>query len=1017
MNKRWAIAGILAAAAATSSIVATGWPSSSPAPAKGAAAGAALGVPSAEYWAHQLTDSESDSPLGPSLSTVYEGNTDQTFLTLTQQAAALPRTGGSWKNAGPFGGVADIPGTGSGNEGFGPVDGIGTAIAVDPSDRSGNTAYLGTIGGLYKTTNGGATMTNVVDGALSRVSIGAIAVDPTNPKIVYAGTGVSIFTLSDDAAGTGVYVSRNGGASWSRPAQNTHGYGVNSIAVSPNGTVYVGTTYGLWRSTNHGRSFSQVPLPDNQTHTGPAAHPLGSWVTAVAIDPANPNEVTAAVGYAFGQMKYPDGEIIAPGNGLYRSTDNGAHFSFLPSTSQLTWQGASSDPVGRTSLAYSTAPGGKGILWALVADAGKAAGAHSCVDTPAIPVCADGNSELNGLYRSSDDGATWHLASNSQMLGTALGASTSGVGAAIDYAAGVQAIYNNWVVADPQDPNRVYIGLEEALTGEYHDPTGILPVPSMTWTAVEKYANLCGFLTYYNTIPNSNGAACPSQIPVYGSGTTHPDQHSAAFAATPTGFRLYSGNDGGWWSQDAHSVTDSTGVAYQGYDNGDWKSLGLPATVLPWDVARLQDGSYLLALQDNGVAHVRPNGTAYQVCGGDGVYVFPGANAQSYYCGIDGQQILATTDDMAHTINVTPTNNQTGQTFLSPWTVDSTNSNHLLAAAGNVDETTDGPNTNTYDPTDETLLSSTWQTVYTPPAAPNGKWDSSAVYTQGPVSYVAFCSPCRPSLATGSAANPAVVTDGIATNVIPGCKAAELSSECWHMEAGRGLPHEQISGFAVDPTNPSTVYVSLRQLIVMGADPKATGNQKVMVSHDGGATFTDLTGNLPRADAHRIALRDGRLYVATDVGVFTAPAGSTRWATLGTGKTPATQLPQVTYRSMKLDPTGRYLVAGAYGRGGWVYDFGKASAPKKVTMASVAPVAAPSPVASATSPAAAAPASRLGSTGTGASARASTPGRYSLAGHPGRSATPLVLIAVIGAVAVVGFGTWGGRRLRRRAKA
>jgi len=37
----------------------------------------------------------------------------------------------------------------------------------------------------------------------------------------------------------------------------------------------------------------------------------------------------------------------------------------------------------------------------------------------------------------------------------------------------------------------------------------------------------------------------------------------------------------------------------------------------------------VLALQDNGVAHIRKNGTAYQVCGGDGVYVFPGANADS----------------------------------------------------------------------------------------------------------------------------------------------------------------------------------------------------------------------------------------------------------------------------------------------------------------------------------------------------------------------------------------------------
>src|SRR5206468_2665159 len=66
-------------------------------------------------------------------------------------------------------------------------------------------------------------------------------------------------------------------------------------------------------------------------------------------------------------------------------------------------------------------------------------------------------------------------------------------------------------------------------------------------------------------------------------------------------------------------------------------------------------------------------------------------------------------------------------------------------------------------------------------------------------------------------------------------------------------------------------------------------------------------------------LRDGQLYLATDVGLFTAKAGSTSWKQFGTG------LPQVAVRSMQLSRDGRYLLAGAYGRGGWVYDFGAAA--------------------------------------------------------------------------------------------
>jgi hypothetical protein len=270
----------------------------------GTRSGGTEGMPSAKFW--DQGDSQ-DSSLGPGLSTLYEGNTDQTFLDLTTQAAGRPATGHAWRNAGPYGGVVDIPGIGSGNELFGPVDGIGTAVAVDPSDPAGNTVYLGTIGGLYKTTDGGSTIHNIVDGQLARDSIGAIAVDPENPETVYAGTGVSVFTLSDDAAGTGVYVSHNFGKTWTRPSANTHGYGVNSIVVTPSGTVLVGTTYGLWRSTDNGTSFQQVPLPDNADHTGPASHPLGSWVTSIALNPTDGQEITVAVGYAFGKKVYPGG--------------------------------------------------------------------------------------------------------------------------------------------------------------------------------------------------------------------------------------------------------------------------------------------------------------------------------------------------------------------------------------------------------------------------------------------------------------------------------------------------------------------------------------------------------------------------------------------------------------------------------------------------------------------------------------------------------------------------------------
>jgi photosystem II stability/assembly factor-like uncharacterized protein len=871
----------------------------------------ANGIPSTEFWQTRLRQEfGEDHPLSaPVGNVVYQGNTDQKFLRLTRQASHLHRTGHRWHNVGPYKGIKDIPGTGSGAELLGSVGGIGTAMAVDPHDKSGKTVYLGTIGGLYKTTNGGKTVHNITEHKVPREAIGAIAIDPRHHKTIYIGTGVSIFTLSDDAAGTGVYVSHNGGKSWHRPKHNTHGYGVNSIAVNPhNGTVLAGTTYGLWRSTNRGKAFRQVRLPDQ------AKFPLGNWLASIAYNPHHAREVTVDVGYAFGKKKYGK-HVLAPGNGLYRSKNNGRTFHRMPSNSQLTQPAVSGDPLGRTSLSYSTAHGGKNILWALVQDAGRAAGEHVVVDNPVLPANVDGNTELNGLYRSSDDGKTWKVQATAQSLVGALNSTTSGAAYPLSYAAGVQADYNQWVLADPKDPNRVYFGLEEAFSGEYHGTASSSQQLSSTFVAIEKYANACGFLSYFNTIPNNNGVACPSPVPGYGGGTTHPDQHSAAITLTRHGVRLYSGNDGGWWAQNAHTVSDSTGAAYQGYDNSSWTSLNKPATVLPWDVTTLQDGSSLLALQDNGVAHVKRNGKAYQVCGGDGVYVYPGPNAHSYYCGIDGQTILGTKDDFKHTIDVTPREVAEGATFLSPWAVDRSNPKHLIAAAGNVDESTGGMNSNTYDPSGEEIVSSTWKTVLTPPKPPHDTWDSTAVFTRGRTSYAALCSICRPSLATGTANTPRQVTTRIATNVKGHCKRKVAGKKCWHLAKSKGLPHEQISDIAVDLHHPKTLYVGLRQMILLGADPHLTGAQKVMVSHNGGRTFHNLTGNLPRTDVHRLILRRGHLYAASEVGVFTAKAGSRHWKRLGSG------LPEVTFRSMRLSLDGRSLLAGAYGRGGWVYRF------------------------------------------------------------------------------------------------
>jgi hypothetical protein len=886
-------------------------------------------IKSADYWAaHPESEGALPEAAGNS---IYEGANDQNFRQFISQANALnPYSSRPWKSRGPFNGVKSIPSVGSGAELFGAIGGIGTAIAVDPSDATGNTAYLGTHGGLWKTTDGGKTVKELSAG-FERAAVGAIAIDPQNPNNVYVGTGVSVFTLSDDAVGTGMYVSHDAGKTFHRPALNTRGYGVNAIAISPTfGTVLVGTNFGLWRSTNLGLSFVKVPLPTNATHTGQAPRALGNWVTAIVYRPGVADEVTLAVGYSRGKAPLADGTILGPGNGLYRSTDDGAlgSWSFLASTSGLKYFGSSSDPVGRISLAYGAAPGEDSVLWALVQDAGRAAG-QTLADTPALPVSLTGASVLNGVYRSTNDGASWKLAGTPQTLTSSLSCTTCLAAYPLSYAAGAQAQYNNWIATDPVNPNRIYVFLEEAFQG---DVVNVGAQPVVGWRAMQKYANLCGFILYPGTVPGTNSVACPQAVPFYGGGSTHPDQHAGSLVKTPNGVRMYAGNDGGWWVQDQHAIALSNGP---GFDNGSWRDINKPATVLPWNVDFLQNGDIIMALQDNGTIHLKKDGSAYNVCGGDGVYALPGANSNSYYCGIPGQTLLATTDDFKHTILASP--GTAGASFLSPVASDLTDPNHLVAAASEIRETTSGPSSNTYDPTNTVQLTSTWTSVFTPPPPTDPAlvtstgakipWDSSALSVTGPVAYVAFCAQCRPSLSVGPAiVDPSHVHAMIATNVKTNCAPAKANAACWHTAASKGLPHQQVSGIVVDPKDARTLYVSLRQYIVLGADPNATGPQKVMVSHDAGEHFTDISGNLPRADAHSIVLRDNRLVVATDVGVFTTTVGSTQWSRLGTG------LPNVVYRNMKIDRTGRNLVAGAYGRGAFTFDFGSAAVTPPTTI-------------------------------------------------------------------------------------
>src|SRR5207249_3723755 len=181
--------------------------------------------------------------------------------------------------------------------GGGPVSGRVTGIAAHPTDP--NTIYVAAAGGgVWKTTNGGTSWTPLTD-LQSTLSMGAIAIAPSNPLVVYAGTGEAN-NSADSNFGRGVLVSTDGGNTWT--LRNNGGIfdrkSISEIAVDPTNpnVVYVaiaeagnnglwGSNDGIWKTTDGGATW---------TNTTSAITTSLQW-SSIRMDLTNPGTLYAAV--------------------------------------------------------------------------------------------------------------------------------------------------------------------------------------------------------------------------------------------------------------------------------------------------------------------------------------------------------------------------------------------------------------------------------------------------------------------------------------------------------------------------------------------------------------------------------------------------------------------------------------------------------------------------------------------------------------------------------------------------
>lgn len=274
--------------------------------------------------------------------------------------------------------------------------------------RLGELFYVASAsGGVWKTTNGGTTWEPIFDHE-GTISVGDIAVAPSNPNILWVGTGEANNQRSA-SWGDGVYKSENGGKTWTnmglRKSEHIgriiiHPTNSNIVFVAAQGPLWTnGGDRGLFRSTDGGKTWKNVKSIDD--HTG---------FTDVIFDPKNPDVIYAA---SYQRERRPWSFVGGgPGSGLWKSTDGGDSWTRLT-------EGLPKTDVGRIGLDVSRS--NPNIVYATI-------------ETRSTGAAANSGGTDGSVYRSDDYGASWQK-----------------MGAGFSY-----PWYMGQIRVDPTNPDRVY---------------------------------------------------------------------------------------------------------------------------------------------------------------------------------------------------------------------------------------------------------------------------------------------------------------------------------------------------------------------------------------------------------------------------------------------------------------------------------------------------------------------------------------------------------------------------------
>ena len=286
---------------------------------------------------------------------------------------------------------------------IGPSRG-GRVLAVTGVRGQPEIFYFGSVGGgVWKTNDAGRTWKPVFD-SQSIASIGAIAVAPSDSKVIYVGSGEADMR-SSISYGNGMYKSADGGKTWAHIGlEDSRQIGrilvdprdANKVFVAALGHAYgPNQERGVFRSRDGGKSWQKILFHDENT-----------GAIDVAFEPGNPKTIYASLW----QTRRPPWSVYppsnGPGSGLYRSIDGGDHWE------RVSGQGLPTEGLGRIGIAF--APSNPRRIYLIV------------------------DAKEGGLFRSDNSGQSWLRVSHDRRIWQ-------------------RGWYFGEASVDPKDPDTVYV--------------------------------------------------------------------------------------------------------------------------------------------------------------------------------------------------------------------------------------------------------------------------------------------------------------------------------------------------------------------------------------------------------------------------------------------------------------------------------------------------------------------------------------------------------------------------------